>query len=208
MDLFLRFQQSVGNADMHLAAECFGATWKKYTEPGRHYHTFHHIQQLLRLADEFSGVIQKKAVVDLAIFYHDVVYEAGKNDNEIRSAEIAREALEKLGVLLPIIQDVCDYIIATKDHFTVNTDDTDLKYFLDFDLSILSASPEIYKQYAEQIRQEYASIPDAFYNAGRITFLNKALQLPELYFTDEFRKNESKAKSNLEWERNLLEGVN
>ena len=205
MDLFLRFQQSVGNADMHLAAECFGQLEKKYTEPGRHYHTFHHIQQLLRLADEFSGVIQKKAVVDLAIFYHDVVYEAGKNDNEIRSAEIAREALEKLGVLLPIIQDVCDYIIATKDHFTVNTDDTDLKYFLDFDLRILSVDPEIYQQYAKQVRQEYAAIPDVFYNPGRISFLKKALQLPHLYFTEDFRKKESKAKANIEWEIKLLE---
>ena len=205
MDLFQRFQQSAGNADVNLVTEFFRQLEKHYTEPGRHYHTFQHIEQLLLLADEFRDLVQKRTVVDLAIFYHDVVYEAGRADNEIRSAEMAGEALQSLGIPVSIIEDVKDFIIATKDHFSVETTDRDLEYFLDFDLSILSAWPEMYQRYAKRVRQEYAAIPDTFYNPGRISFLKKALQLPHLYFTEDFRKKEPKAKANLEWEINLLQ---
>ena len=59
--------------------------------------------------------------------------------------------------------------------------DADLARFLDLDLSILAAEPAVYARYAEAIRAEYASIPDAIYRPGRAKVLQKFLDRPRLF---------------------------
>ena len=117
---------------------------------------------------------------------------------------MASITLIKLGSEKEIRDKIIEYILATKDHFSVETGDQDLKFFLDFDLDILSSESDVYQQYAVDIRKEYAAIPDVMYKQGRLLFLTKALQLPHLFFTEEFRQKESKAKENLQWEAEQL----
>ena len=66
-----------------------------YATPPRAYHNFAHVQEVLRHYDDVAagpGWRQPREVY-LAVLYHDAIYEAGRRDNETRSAALAREAL-------------------------------------------------------------------------------------------------------------------
>ena len=204
MEVRKRWKQLWRSQD-ELSDKVFIELTQCYNDPSRHYHNLQHVLDLLVLSEKFSGYLKDRLIIDLSIFYHDVIYQAGRKDNEEQSAAFARKSLYHLTTNLSVIEKVISYVLATKDHFSVDTEDNDLKYFLDFDLSILSAEPRSYQKYASAIRREYAAIPDEFYKSGRLLFLKKALNLPHLYFTDQFRKTESQAKANLNWEVQLLE---
>src|SRR5690606_27903307 len=62
-----------------------------YATPPRAYHNFDHVREVLRHhADVAAGPGWAQPVETfLAVLYHDAVYEAGRGDNEVRSAEMA-----------------------------------------------------------------------------------------------------------------------
>ena len=55
--------------------------------------------------------------------------------------------------------------------------------FLDMDFAILGAPPAIYAEYAENIRAEYAHVPDDRFRAGRGAFLKAILAQPNMFRT-------------------------
>lgn len=153
-----------------------------YQSPSRHYHTLQHIETLLqRLA---GTELQDRSVVELAVWYHDAVYNALRSDNEARSAAEALAFLQG-SLLEPARQQRVAYLIErTADHTQpLPPDDTDLLYFLDADLSILGASSEVYAAYARQIRREYRRVPNLLYRPGRRKVLEKMLSAPALFRT-------------------------
>lgn len=176
---------------------------QSYSQSGRYYHNADHIAALLLLADEYQDYIDKPSCMGFAILYHDIIYDVSKSDNEEQSAYIATERLEQLGVSPEIITDVRRYILATKKHELSEGDDNtvELALFLDFDLSVLGASPEFYDAYAQNIRREYAVYEDAVYYPGRKAVLQAFLQKPHLYHTQLFRESyEQQARANIERE--------
>ncbi|HET6783232.1 MAG TPA: hypothetical protein VFH12_05295, partial [Pseudoxanthomonas sp.] len=62
-----------------------------YAAPPRAYHNFGHVQEVLhRFAEVTAGPgWAQPAEVYLAVLYHDAIYEAGRKDNEARSADLA-----------------------------------------------------------------------------------------------------------------------
>ncbi|HEY0751039.1 MAG TPA: hypothetical protein VGD26_07780 [Chitinophagaceae bacterium] len=180
--------------------QLFSQLVKTYNEEGRHYHTIDHIEKLVHLADHYSDIIQKKTIVGFSILYHDIVYRPGMGDNEELSAERAEVSLNKLNVPPATIEEVKEFIITTKFHHSGEVTDPDLKYFLDFDLSILAAPREEYMQYVKNVRKEFAHLSDAHFAWGRRSFLQSILAKPFIYFTSEFRRLESDARENMNWE--------
>lgn len=67
-------------------------------------------------------------------------------------------------------------ILATKKHELLN-DSADLKLFLDFDLSILGTSAEVYQRYSQAIRKEYSWGPYFLYRKGRKKILENFLSI-------------------------------
>ena len=67
------------------------ALQEAYATPPRAYHNFQHVQEVLRHYGEVAqGPGWRQPVeVALAVLYHDAIYEAGRRDNETRSAELA-----------------------------------------------------------------------------------------------------------------------
>jgi len=49
-----------------------------YQLPKRHYHNLHHIRQCLAELDGLRAACKAPDVVELAIWYHDIVYDATK----------------------------------------------------------------------------------------------------------------------------------
>ena len=178
------------------AAE-FAALAAAYQAPGRHYHTLEHVENLLRRLD--AGPVQDPVVVELAVWFHDAVYQALKSDNEARSAAQARAFLAGSALDAARQARVALLIERTADHTQpLPPDDPDLAFFLDIDLSILGASAAAYAAYARAVRQEYRRVPDLLYRPGRRKILAKLLAAPVLFHTPALREElDAAARRNL-----------
>jgi len=141
--------------------------------------------------------IQDRYAVYFAVWFHDVIYDTKRSDNEEKSAEFAAEALAGLGVPDQTIEIVQEMILATKSHSGVNLS-WDMKAFLDLDTSILGAPEDIYKEYSHAIRREYSWVPESLYRRGRMKVLNDFLERERIYYTEEIRaRYERQARLNI-----------
>lgn len=171
-----------------------------YAAPGRHYHDLRHIDTMLALSAAHRHALRDACAVDLAILFHDVVYEPSRKDNEKASAVWARRSLAALGAALPLVDTVARYVEATEHLGAVAPAavDTDLDHLLDFDLAILASEPADYDAYAAAIRREYAIYPDLLYRPGRAKALGKLLATQHLFRAPALAEAwEAKARANL-----------
>ena len=168
---------------------------KHYSETHRTYHNKTHLVELFKYFDIYKKNLKNPDTVAFSIFYHDVIYNIWKKDNEEKSADYALKELSKIKLSSRILDEIHQQIIATKTH---QANDNDTKWFVDFDLAILGKSSKIYKNYAQLIRKEYKLVPDFLYKKGRKKVLQHFIDKPFIYATDEFRKlYENQAKENL-----------
>ncbi len=180
-------------------------TWQElehfYSEKNRHYHTLQHIEHLYFLLESEREQIEDWETLTWSIFYHDIIYNPSKSDNEEKSAEKMREVATKLGIFEVIIEKSYRQIIATKKHEMTGDNDTDL--FTDADLAVLGSDWIAYETYAKNIRKEYSIYPDFMYNMGRKKVLKHFLQMENIYKTPFFQEQlEDKARENLAKELN------
>ena len=190
-DRFLSFARTHG-ASAELADRWWRDLAQRYSEPHRHYHTLAHIEQMLEVLPHASETILG------AVWFHDAIY--GGSESEERSAELARQALAELQFPAEEIAVVEQLILATKTHAPAGLP-PDGQRFLDADLSILGSERERYRQYVEDVRKEYAPIPEPIFRDARNRILRRFLERPRIYGTDEFfARFEAKARANIEWE--------
>ena len=176
----------------------------RYGKPQRAYHTLDHIEQLLVQLENIKHHLSKPHIVALALYYHDVIYDPTRADNEQKSAEYAVDALSSY-LSFEQCQDIDVLIMMTANHQIDESIDSvkysDAAYLLDMDLSILGAPWSIYRQYAQAIRREYAHISDIDYRDGRTAVLQGLLAQPKLYLTDYYyRQLETQARDNINCE--------
>lgn len=174
-----------------------------YSGEGRYYHTLHHLENLLNQLIEIKPLLKDWNTILFTLFYHDVIYDVLKPDNEEKSAELAGKRMKQLQIPDEIIQRCKAQILATKSH--VQSGDEDTNYFTDADLSVLGQDWEAYAVYAEYVRKEYAVYPDALYNPGRKKVLEHFLAMNRLFKTAYFYgKYEKQAMENLRTEHSML----
>lgn len=172
-----------------------------YSEAHRHYHSLEHLRHLFSELEHYDGPIAEPDALALSIFYHDIVYRAGRRDNEIRSAALLKERL--LQTSFPHIPRCEEMILATRDHRAREEADTNV--LLDLDLSILGASEAEYVRYTRNIREEYLPYPDFIYYRGRKKVVQGFLDWPRIYKTAFFHdKYEERARANLSAELSSL----
>jgi predicted metal-dependent HD superfamily phosphohydrolase len=176
---------------------------KSYSKRSRYYHNLQHLEALLGYLNALQCEIQHWNTIIFALVYHDIIYHPLQTDNEDKSAALARERLTELKTPPDIIEKVSNIILKTKGHSKSQDGDTNI--FLDADLSILGADPEIYRNYCDQIRREYKLIPDFLYKQGRKRILQNILKMPAVYKTSFFADLEQKARFNLQEELKILE---
>lgn len=157
----------------------------RYAEPHRRYHTLTHAATVARdsawLAEGFGDT--ERAIVAVAAWTHDVVYDAKPGEDERASAAWAREALA--GVAEAHVERVEGLILATIGH-DAPPDDLLATALLDADLAVLGAPEEQYAAYARGVREEYAKYPDDVWREGRIAVLERLLGR-ELYRSETAR---------------------
>lgn len=173
---------------------------RRYGEPHRSYHNLFHIEWLFSALEPHP--IAEQAALELAVWFHDAVYDTTRDTNEEESAELARRTLEPFDPELA--HRVSDMVLATKTH---HSDDPATHLLLDADLSILGAESAVYQRYSRAIRQEYAWLPPEAYRAGRLRVLRSFLSRPRIYVTQAFGGLEEAARANLRGEVEWLEQV-
>ncbi len=165
-----------------------------YSEPHRAYHTTQHLSECFEHLDHSPLQPSNPAAVELALWFHDAIYDTKAGDNEEKSAKWASEALAALPASL--VNEVQSLVLVTKHDAAPATRDEEL--LLDIDLSILGAPTERFDQYESQIRHEFAWVPKDAYSTARSRILRQFDERRVLYATDHFRANlEPQARKNL-----------
>jgi len=176
----------------------FHAVRERHAEPQRLYHNLDHVAACLRQLDQVREQLQDPVAVELALWFHDVIYDPKAKDNEARSAEFARDALQASGVDATRIASVESLILLTRH--AARPDSADGCYLVDIDLAILGANADLYAQYERWIRQEYRHVPNILFRFGRKRLLREFLRRRAIFLTDHFHQRlEQQARINLQW---------
>jgi predicted metal-dependent HD superfamily phosphohydrolase len=155
----------------------FDEVRKAYAGPSRFYHNLDHVLAVLGTVESLVSYAKNVDAVKLAAWLHDLIYDSKASDNEDLSAESAEEFCKELAI--PDGHRVAALIRMTKTHDA--GDDVDAKVLLDADLAVLGASHAEYQAYEENIRREYAWVPEPEYRKGRRQVLERFLSRPRIY---------------------------
>lgn len=186
------------NADY--GAALFARLDAYYREPHRHYHNGGHIDDCLARLDlayaQVDGGVDDADAVELALWFHDVIYQLGAPDNEQRSAEwFAAQAAGHLPV--DFIDRVAGYILDTTHREAPAAPGA--KWVVDADLSGIGMDGESFGRDGDKIRREFAHLSDAEFARGQAGFLRGLLARERIYYTDFFRDLcEARARRNIE----------
>ena len=181
--------------DETTAERLYDLLYHAYQEPQRHYHTVQHIVECLELFHQVKTQLDDMVAVELAIWFHDVVYDPQASDNEEQSAQFMQKHCANI-VEKEKLEKAAQWIIATKKHQATN--DQDLNTLLDIDLAILGSRNARFTEYEQQIQQEYAWVESELYQRKRAEVFNHFYQMKPLYQTEYFRRKfEINAKLNL-----------
>ncbi len=179
---------------------------KHYAGKGRHYHSIVHIvkliEELRRLRKEqpawFLDPVED-AAIELAIWFHDVIYDTSKHDNEEQSAQLAEAYALRLGFSRAVGQRAKDYVRAT-DHKQF-AKDFGAQLVCDVDLLSLALPPTAFDENTRLIRLEYQQYTDEEWRQGRLAWGESFLdpnKRPSIYQTEYYRnREETYARANL-----------
>lgn len=180
-----------------------------YASPPRAYHHFGHVQDVLhRYAEVAAGPgWQQPREVQLAVLYHDAVYEPGRNDNEARSAEFAlaeiarwmRDAGIDAARVDALIRLTARHGQFTPQDFCEDRYPDDVRHFLDCDMAILGADSDAFDAYDRGIAEEYLGhVPKWLFRRNRRRFLCALLDKPRIFLSELFdQRLDAQARSNL-----------
>jgi predicted metal-dependent HD superfamily phosphohydrolase len=187
------WRQLHGNAEPKLYNELVS----RYREPHRRYHTTRHLDECFEKLDEGRGLARHPAEVELALWFHDAIYDTRRQDNEQQSADWARTSAGHAGISSEAAERVHALIMTTRHEALPSGADAEL--LVDVDLSILGAAPERFDEYERQVREEYSWVPDFVFRRKRAQILRGFLARPAIFSTPHFRgRYERQARANLE----------
>jgi predicted metal-dependent HD superfamily phosphohydrolase len=201
IERWLETWRQLGAGDSPALRRLYGDVLHRYSEPHRHYHTYQHLAECFEKVRDIISLAQHPAEVHVGLWFHDVIYDTQRHDNEERSAEWARTAAREFGASAESAQRIYDLIMLTRH--AVAPVGIDAEVLVDADLSILGAQPERFQEYEAQVRNEYAWVPDVTFRPARARILKEFLGRPHVFATPPFRERyEAQARRNLE--RSLL----
>ncbi len=166
-----------------------------YNQPHRRYHSPSHIEHCLQNFDISSFLMIDPASVEMALWFHDAIYNIPPTNNEQQSADFFltkakdRGSAEHRSKVYRLIN------ITTHQQEPSNSDE---ELMMDIDLSSLGSSWDEFIHNSHNIRIEHADVPDSEFYRQQKVLLDRLLARTQLYYTDFFRKRyEDKAVRNI-----------
>lgn len=167
-----------------------------YREPQRHYHSLAHIEQCMGMFDACKSLATNPDALELAVWFHDVIFEPDQADNERRSADLYLQLSD--GVQADEMRRLVERLIMATLHDGNSLQDPDAVYMVDIDLSSFGLSWEEFLRDSENLRRENANLSDAEYYRRKKEFQNCLLDKERFYRSDFFAERlENQARSNL-----------
>jgi predicted metal-dependent HD superfamily phosphohydrolase len=159
------------------------------------YHCWTHILHGLGLIWPCRDRVPEFDAVLLAWLNHDRVYDPKASDNEEKSAELGRAMCHDLG-RTDLADRVGDLILDTKHQ--AEPDTAAGRWLVGIDLAILGETEERFAAFEDDIRTEYAHVPEPLYRAGRARVLSGFLERSDIYPVPELKTRfEEQARANL-----------
>jgi predicted metal-dependent HD superfamily phosphohydrolase len=207
--LFPRFEGLVQRNHYWLSSRetLFSEIVKRYFEEHRFYHNLEHISDCLDKFDEVKnqGLIKIPDELEMAVFYHDIIYDVNKINNEELSAKLMSAKLQKIGMDKKFVAGVNNLIMDTWKHELGKHPDSG--YMVDIDLFVgLGTDWEQFVDNRKKIDKEYRTK----YNEkekliGTVMFYNNMLNRKKIFLTDYFNsKYECQARENMKKSIELL----
>jgi predicted metal-dependent HD superfamily phosphohydrolase len=163
-------------------------------EPLRHYHTLDHIDDCLRRLDRVAPLLNDPDAVELALWFHDAVYEMDCGTNEERSAELFDKLAQ--GADAGFRRRVRGLIMATRHMGGERNHDR--RFIVDIDLAGFGAPWDEFMRNGALLREESPAKTDAQYHRGQVWFLQRLQRRRHFFATAYFRdRYEAKARDNL-----------
>ena len=182
---------------------------RRWGEPHRRYHTTTHLVELFWALEEVEegGELDARegALGRVAAWVHDAVYAVpDPGDNESRSAALGVEVLQRIGFRDEDVA-VVDALVRASERHELPVGGGLAAAFHDADLWVLAAPADRFDGYCQQVREEYAMVPDAAYRQGRSDILRPFLERDRIYATRLGHAAwEPRARANLERELTRL----
>jgi predicted metal-dependent HD superfamily phosphohydrolase len=177
-----------------------------YAEPQRAYHSLRHLTHCLDEFEDARHLAERPNDVEMALWFHDAIYDPKSKDNERNSAELARRIATEARLPEAFGARVSDLILATQHQGL--PEGADARLLVDIDLAILGRPQGEFDEYEANIRKEYIFVPWPEYRPARSAVLQSFLDRSAIYSTDHFRrKYESRARANLKRSLSKLEGA-
>lgn len=168
----------------------------KYSAPNRHYHDQGHIIHCLSQFDAAASLVDNRDAVEMAIWFHDIILEPGRADNEKRSALLFRKLAA--GCLSDdLVTRVSSLVEATTHQQAPHNPDEAV--LLDIDLSSLGLPWEQYLKDTNDLLEESAGYPDEASCCPNLKFLRKLMEKERIYHTDFFHACcEARSRENIQ----------
>jgi predicted metal-dependent HD superfamily phosphohydrolase len=186
-------------SDLQLAQpdpQVLGGLLARYGEPHRAYHTAQHLEECCGHFQQARVLATDPGAVQLALWFHDAIYDTHSPNNEDQSAGWAASVLERADAPGGLQNAVRAMILATKHNAAPHTSDAALT--VDIDLSILGAPTIRFDEYEVQVRQEYSWVPKEVFRGTRVKILGEFMARPRIYSTEFFfDRLEVPARANL-----------
>ena len=173
-----------------------------YAEPHRRYHNQRHLAHCLEQLDLASGLVERPEEVEMAIWFHDVVNEPGRPDNEALSAALFHDLAGDV-MAEGFVSAVSDLILVTTHEYSPT--DLDRQFICDIDFSSFGCPWDCYLRDTTALQAEFPG-PDEDYFRGKSAFLQGLLRRPKIFMTDFFNdRYERRARENIRRLLDLIE---
>jgi predicted metal-dependent HD superfamily phosphohydrolase len=169
----------------------------RYSEPHRSYHTVRHLDECFEKLGEIEDEAARLGEIEVALWFHDAIYDVRAKDNEAKSADWARAVAVSAGIEPAAAGRIHSLVLCTVHDAVPSGDDE--RILVDVDLSILGAPAERFDEYERQIRAEYSWVPEGAFRGKRREILAQFLARPRIYSTRTFiDRYERRARENLD----------
>lgn len=161
----------------------YQALFLGYSDPDRRYHNLGHLIHCLYQFDLVSHLIRDPDAVEMALWFHDLVYVPGAIDNEQKSADLF---LQISGNCCSDEFNCCvmNLILMTSHKNMPKTEDE--KFIVDIDLSSMGLNWNVFLIDTDNLRKERTDMSDSEYCRRHNDFLNALLARQRIFHTDFF----------------------
>ncbi|MGE3547329.1 MAG: hypothetical protein AB7L28_25610 [Kofleriaceae bacterium] len=183
---FLALVERLGGS-ISAAAEVFEALYARWNDASRHYHDVRHLTECLRELDSCEPSREDQDRIELALWYHDAVYDPRSRTNEDDSAELLIADVAVLAISDQVAQHAAALVRATAIGSSAPELGAAGAIMRDIDLSILGRDALRFMEYELDVEREYRAVSTRVFRLARGRLLASLLAAPQIFHAEPLR---------------------